>query len=325
MRLHPTIATSIPSTGQTTAMGTVVRQAVYGINGAAVAAKVFEELRRFDGLWSPLRPGNMADAIRRNAGIAPVKVDSDTFRILSASREIGIRSGGAFDITIDPLIRLWREAARQKALPPAGAIETSAALVSIDELELGPGSRVFLPRRGQGIDLGAIGKGYAADRIRELYKESGIRHAVIDIGGNVLVLGARPGGSSWKIGIKNPLHPDGEFVGYIEAENCSVVTSGDYERFYDYADGKGASRRFHHIIDPRSGWSAETDVAGVTVMAASSCVADALATAAFILGMGKGMKLCNSFEDAHSLFIDNRGEIRLSTGMRDRFTGITAA
>ncbi|MBN1578741.1 MAG: FAD:protein FMN transferase [Chitinispirillaceae bacterium] len=322
LRVRARGLSSTPSVNRTAVMGTVACQEVYGISGEATAEAVNQELRRLDALWSPFRPGNIVDAIRNAAGTVPVSVDDDTFEILSMARILGIRSHGTFDITADPVIRLWRDAARAKKSPPVEQIEKMCNLVDIADLRIGTDRKVFLPRAGQGIDLGAIGKGYAADRTRVIYESAGIRHAVITIGGNVLVMSTRPDGAQWRIGIQDPRLPRNELFGYIEAENCSIVTSGDYERFFEYSGADGNLQRFHHIIDPRTGRPADTGVCGVTVMAASSSLADALATAAFILGIEKGMELCDSFEDIHTLFIDKKGLVHPSSGMRERFRRI---
>ena len=242
-------------------------------------------------------------------------VDADTLQLLQTAKAVGLLSRGAFDITVEPLMRLWRTATKRKVPPHADDIEKMRSLVSIADLQIDYGAQIRLPRRGQGLDLGGIGKGYGADRVREIYREVGIRHAVLNIGGNVLLLSGKPDGTPWKVGVRSPSSPYSELVGYIEAKDCSVVTSGDYERFFDYTDPLLGTRRLHHIIDPRSGWPADSGISGVTVVAASSALADALATAALVLGLEKGMALCASFGGAHALMIGSKGELHMSAGM----------
>ncbi len=304
-----------PHVGHTSVMGTVACQQVYGLNGVAAAERAGRELNRLDALWSPYRPGNIVDAVHKAAGGGAVTADRDTLQLLQTAKAVGLLSRGAFDVTADPLMRLWRKAAQRKALPHAGEVEKMRALVCIADLQIGSGAYIRLPRRGQGLDLGGIGKGYAADRVREIYREAGIRHAILNMGGNVLLLSGKPDGTPWKVGVRNPASPHAELVGYIEAEDCSVVTSGDYEQYFDYTDPLLGTRRLHHIMDPRSGWPAESGISGVTVVAASSALADALATAALVLGLEKGMVLCASFESAHALMIGSNGELHMSAGM----------
>lgn len=304
----------------TSVMGTVVYQEVYGINGAAAAEKALRELHRLDALWSPYRPGNIVDVMRKAAGKSSVSADPDTLRVLLTAKELGALSGGVFDITADPLIELWRKAARETVPPRHDKLEEKLALVNFADLQINCGGLIYLPRPGQGLDLGGIGKGYAADQIYEIYREAGVRHAVLNIGGNVLVLNGKADGTPWKIGIKNPAFPQSELVGYIEATNCSVVTSGDYEQFFEYTDPDQGPRRYHHIIDPRSGWPADSGITGVTVVSPSSTLADVLATAVFILGIEKGIALCHAFADAHALVINKQGRLHMTEGMSGLFT-----
>lgn len=311
---------SVPQVNRTAVMGTIACQEVYGINGAKVLELVCRELHRLDALWSPYRPGNMVDAIRKAAGREPVTADPDTLQVLKTAKSLGLFARGSFDITLDPLLKLWRRAARAGRPPSGDEVEALLPLVNIRDLELDSDKGVYLHRRGQGVDLGGIGKGYAADRVGEIYRQAGIRHALVSIGGNVLVLNGKPDGTPWRIGIKDPACPNGKLTGYIEAENCSVVTSGDYEQYFEYSDSAGGTQRYHHIIDPRTGWPVESGIAGVTVMSPSSTLADALATAVFVLGPEEGLALCDFFTDTHVLVIDQSGALRMTAGMRNMFT-----
>lgn len=310
---------TVPFIIGTSVMGTDVYQEVYGVNGSMVAGNVFKDLNRLDGLWSPYRLGNVIDAIGKSSGIEPVLADSDTINILKSAIELGKLSQGAYDVTIDPLIKLWRQGKKEKKPPSLAEIKKKRDLVNIVDLHIVSQTHIYLSLSGQGIDLGGIGKGYAADNARKIYQTNGVRHALLNIGGNVLLMGTKPDGSPWKIGIKNPHNPGGKLLGYIEAVDCSVVTSGGYERFFEYNDPDLGLRRFHHILDPRTGWPTKTDVSGVTIMSPSSTQADALSTAAFILGLEKGMALCNHFSDTHGLFIDQEGKIHMTDGMVKHF------
>jgi len=300
-------------------MGSVAYQQVYGLNGPVAADKAGREMHRLNALWSPYFPGNIIDTVSKAAGRCTVAADSDTLQLLQTAKELALPSQGALDITVDPLICLWRMAAQQKVPPRPGEIEKKRNLVCISDLQITSGGHIWLPRHGQGLDLGGIGKGFTADRVREIYRKAGIRHAVLNIGGNVMLLGSKPNGTPWKVGIRNPALPHRELVGYIEAEDCAVVTSGDYEQFFDYTDPLLGKRRLHHIIDPRSGWPADSGISGVTIVAASSALADGLATAALVLGLEKGMALCNSFTDTHALMISNKGELHMTQGMSGLF------
>ncbi|MFW5897049.1 MAG: FAD:protein FMN transferase, partial [Bacillota bacterium] len=251
-------------------MGTIASQEVYGIHGPAVLERAGRELHRLDALWSPCRPGNIVDVIRRAAGREMVTVDADTLQVLRMAKALGLSARGAFDITSDPLIRLWRRALGSGVPPHRHEIEELLPLVGTNHLKLKSRSTVYLPYRGQGVDLGGIGKGFAADRLRQIYCDAGIRHAAINIGGNVLVMNRKPDGTPWRIGIKDPGDPGNRLLGYVEVEDCSVVTSGAYEQCFEHTDPAGIPRRFHHIVDPRTGWPAESGLEGVTVVSSSS-------------------------------------------------------
>lgn len=305
-------------------MGTQATLELYGINGAAAADSIRSEMLRLGRLWSPVLAGNIVDNLRHAAGTQPVAVDSDTLELLALSIMVARRSAGAFDITVDPLMRLWRSCRQNATLPDPCELAARRDLVNINDLTVGPDNRVFLQRRGQGIDLGAVGKGFAADRCRELCESLGIRHALINLGGNVMAIGSRPDGTPWRIGIQHPRRMRGEIAGYVEAVGCPVVTSGDYERYFDCSDAAGTTLRLDHIVDPRKGWLPEAAQrpASVTVSGPSATICDALATAAFILGTEKGMELCESFGEYDSLFISTDETVTLSKGMRRRFRAV---
>lgn len=308
-----------PHTSSASCMGTEVHQRIYGLNGALVAKRALLELQRLDSLWSPFKKGSTVSTINQAAGRRRVQVDSSTLQILIEAKRWGHLSKGTFDSTIYPVLELWRKAAQKRTLPDAEEIERRLPLVNIEDLQISPHGEIYLPLQGQGLDLGGIGKGYAADRVREIYEEAGIQHALINIGGNVLVINSTFHGSPWKIGIKSPSSPQGSLLGYVEAVNCSVVTSGDYEQFFEYRDPVLGRRTFHHIIDPQTGWPAESHLSGVTVMSPSSIQADVLATALFILGVEEGLTLCTSFQDTYALIVDKNGSLHMSEGMEDFF------
>lgn len=295
-------------------MGTEVLQCVHGIHAQRVSERVVGEIRRLEGLWSPFLEGSEVFALCRFAGLRPVTLSPETVRVLLFAIEMNAFYAGAFDVSLGPVIRLWREAGRRGSPPAPGAIAAALGLKGSEEIEVSSEGSGYLPRIGQGIDLGGIGKGFAADRAREIYLDAGVVSAFVSLGGNVSVIGRKPDGRKWNIGVRDPRGGRDECVGYVQAEDCSAVTSGAYERFFEC---KGI--RYHHIIDPATGMPCESDVAGVTVISESSMAADALSTAAFVLGVEKGMKLIESREGARAVFIDTQGSIHLTGGMEKDF------
>jgi thiamine biosynthesis lipoprotein len=302
----------LPITRRDSLMGTVVLQHAHGINAGRALEEVTAEIRRLENLWSFFTDSSEIARLNRSAGRRPVSVSPDTTRIVTSGKELCRRSSGAFDITLGPLIRLWRDALALGAPPEGPAIDAAFALKGNCEIAVSPERSLYLPREGQSVDLGAIGKGFAADRACDLYRDAGVRSAFISLGGNVSVVGRKPDGRPWSVGIRNPSGGREECIGCLEAEDCSVVTSGAYERFTECR-----GKRYHHIIDPATGRPSESDLASATVISRSSTVADALSTAAFVLGLERGMRLIESIEGIWAVLINARGVVHV-TGDKER-------
>ncbi len=210
--------------------------------------------------------------------------------VLEFSLDFSEMTGGAFDITVAPLSKLWNVNSRKE--PPSEA-EVKEALnkVGYEKLSLSPFSL-----NGATLDLGAVAKGYIADKLAEHFKEKGVDNVIIDLGGNVVVLG------EYTVGIRNPSFPD-EVFATITLKDKSAVTSGAYQRYFEY-EGK----RYHHIIDPRTGFPSDSAIASVTVISPSSMQADALSTAIFILGKD-AISLCDEFPDTDAIIITDKGDV----------------
>jgi thiamine biosynthesis lipoprotein len=249
-------------------------------------------------------------------------------RVLEAALEVSRLSGGAFDITAAPLVALWSVTAQHPAVPPEDALAQKRDLIDFNCLTLDAASgSARLARQGQMVDLGGIAKGYAADQALEVYRRRGISTAMIDLGGNIALLGSKEDGAPWGVGIQDPDAPRGECLGLLSLTDKSVVTSGDYERFFE-AGGK----RYHHILDPRTGYPAESGLRSVTVVAEKSMVADGLSTALFVLGLERGLALLDSiragtktsqgYSSVEVLFITAAGKVHLTPGLADAYTPI---
>jgi FAD:protein FMN transferase len=171
-----------------------------------------------------------------------------------------------------------------------------------------------LKRPGQSIDLGGIGKGYDGDKFVEVFRKYGVSSAFTNLGGNVVALGAKPDGSPWRIGIRHPRQGDG-LIGAVSVMNKAVVTSGDYQRYFLDAVGK----RHHHILDPRSGYPADSGLMSVTVVAENSMDADALSTIVFITGMEKGLGLLEQFKATEAIVVDTDLMVYVTDGLKESF------
>ena len=298
-------------------MGTVVDQRIYGgglIRSRRIAAKVAREIDRLEKLWSVFRDESEISRIGQAAGGRPVKVHSDTLKVLQRAKELSRKCGGRFDITAAPLTELWRKATMEGVPPAAEAIALQLALVDWNSLDLdGPGY-VYLPRKGQRIDLGGIGKGFAADRAEEIYRRNGVSSGLINLGGNVMTIGGRKDSGPWRVGIRYPDVGHTALAGYVEVRDAAVVSSGGYEHYFDYH-----GTRYHHILDPTTGQPAATNVLGVSVVASSATDADALATAVFVMGLKAGLEFLEQLPKVEGLIFDRSGEIHLTTGLQGSF------
>ena len=225
----------------------------------------------------------------------------DLSEVLRFSLSVSEMSGGAFDVTVAPLSDLWN--VKERTVPPSGE-EISGALsgVGYENISLSP-----LNTEKVTIDLGGIAKGYAADKIIESLKEEGVKNAIVDLGGNVALIG------EYSVGITDPFNTENLYA-KIKLKDKSAVTSGSYQRYFDY-DGK----RYHHIIDPRTGECAFSGLASVTVISSSSMEADALSTAIFVLGKD-GISLCDKFPGTDALLITTDGEIITTDGFKDNYS-----
>jgi thiamine biosynthesis lipoprotein len=314
-------------------MDTLVSIKVYGdkpdtLQKAVAAA--YREMHRLAELADGFpEPGTAAytssDVCRINqrAGIAPVRVDPDIMAMLLLAKKYSELSHGAFDVTVGPLMELWGFGSKNPHIPPPDSIKAARALVGSADLLLDQeAGTVFLRRSGMKIDLGAIAKGYATEKALQVIRTYGVKKALIDAGGNIRVIGTNQKDRPWRIGIKDPRKPEG-IAAIVPLENQAAVTSGDYYRFFE-VDGK----RYHHIIDPRSGYPATTTMAA-TVIAADAGLADVLSTVFFVLPPAESLALARQITgvDLFLITADRRilhtatlkGRMELSAGSAYRY------
>lgn len=301
-----------PTTETQLLLGTTISVTVYEPASEAVA-EVFARIREIEEKMSTSEDDYDTTEllqVNRMADEAPVAVSEDTFFVIEAAKDYSELSFGAFDLSIWPLVRLWGFGTADAAVPPEDRIEETRALVDHRKVNLDPETRsVSLEEEGMGIDVGGIAKGYAADEARRILKEHGVERALLDFGGNILTVGEKPDGNPWRIGIQNPDSRRGQFLGIVETGPGAVVTSGDYERFFE-VDGV----RYHHIIDPATGYPTRNGLRSVTILAEDSIDADALSTAAFVLGVEEGTKLIETLPTVEAAFVTD-DTVYLTSGM----------
>ncbi len=288
-------------------LDTVVSIKVYSKHPKEDINQAFLQMRKLDRRLSRYRKGSIIEEINQNAGKNWVGVDDELLNILQQVNKYYKLTAGVLDVTVAPLIDLWGFSTEKPQLPTEFKIGQALDLIDYNDLLIDyKKKRVKLKRRGMKLDLGAVAKGYIVDRIVGYLKKAGVEHAIINAGGNVAVIGTKPDGKDWVIGIKNPdfaTKGADEFIKVVEVNDKSVVTSGDYERYF-IQDGK----KYHHILNPYTGYPARK-VRSVTIITNSSLVGDILSTAIFILGDKKGRELINELEDVEGMIVRSDGSM----------------
>lgn len=313
-------STSGPSTASEFLLGTIISVAVHDdLRDEAAIEAVFGRVAEIEARMSTsVEDYDTTELleVNRAAGAGAVEVSADTFAVLEAALHYSRITDGAFDVTIWPLVTLWGIGTGRDAVPSPERLEVARAMVDHTRLSLDPATRgVGLATAGMGVDVGAIAKGYAADEAERILRAAGVEKALLDFGGNILVIGTRPDDSPWRIGVQRPDAERTQFIGIIHAVDQTVVTSGPYERFFEQ-DGV----RYHHILDPATGYPAQSGLEQVTIIAGRSMDADALSTSVFIMGFERGLELVESLEAVEAIFVTADREVFLSSGVGERFT-----
>lgn len=298
-------------------MDTVMTVKIYDNQSEKTLDKVFSRLKEIEDRMSATIETSDVNKINENAGIKPITVNSDTYFVIKEAKNYAELSNGAYDPTIGPLVDLWDIKSGEKereSIPTLEEIEEKKALINYKDLELLDNNQVFLNRKNMKINLGGIVKGYAADEVRKILTENKVNAAIIDLGGNVFAHGIKADGSNWKIGVQNPLEYTGGYLGILQLKNKSIVTSGNYERFFIYNEN-----RYHHILDAKTGYPSENELMGVTIVSDRSIDGDALSTTLFVLGLDDGMELISTIEGAEAVFITKDKSIYMTPGLKDMF------
>lgn len=292
------------------AMDTYITITVYGENaekGLSLAKDRFSELEK---LWSVTDENSEIYAVNHANG-QPVTVSKDTADILAFTLDMAGRTNGALEATIYPVLTAWGFTTGKNQIPPDEKIKELLNEVGYSKVHQN-GNTVQLPD-GMMLDLGAVGKGYAGDVITELMKENGITSALLDIGGNIQAIGAKPDGNDWRLGIRDPFGEGN--VGVLNVCDAAVVTSGSYERYFVGEDGK----QYGHILDPATGYPAESGLMSVAVIAKEGKLCDALSTSLFVMGLDEATDYWRQNGGFEMIFITESGEIYLTEGVESSF------
>ena len=281
-------------TRQLFAMDTVMSFTAYGKNSEQAVDAAMKEVQRLDDLLSTGNPDSEVSEINtRGSGT----LSKDTEAILTEAMEIYKETDGLFDVTIYPLMQLWGFPTQQYHVPTDQELEDTLALVDASRVMM-DGEQVTLGD-GQQIDLGGIAKGYASERVMDIFREYGITSGMVSLGGNVQTLNTRTDGTPWKIGIQNPDGQQGSLLAVLSVENKAVITSGGYERYFE-EDGN----TYIHILDPRTGYPADSGLVSVSVISENGMLADALSTSLYLMGEEKAAQYWRTHADEFDMILE---------------------
>lgn len=326
--------------------GTVCSINLYESGSADLYAKLFARLRELNDIFNNYSDASEISRVNRDAADMPIPVSQDFFVVLKTALDFARLTGGAFDPTVGPLVKLWGFG-KEPRVPSQEEIQAAQKLVgwqnvlidqnaggepkgftdqegaaSIDnssqDQNPAAGPSVRFTKSGIRLDLGAIAKGYAADCLVDILRQHSVQRASISLGGNVYVYGKKPGGSLWSVAIRDPNKP-GQNSFMLKTQDSTVVTSGAYERFFEQ-DGK----IYGHIFDPATGFPADSGLASVTIVSQTSMIADALSTSLFVLGMEKIPEIKKSAlaGDFDCVLVDASGKAYASKNLKGRLSAL---
>jgi thiamine biosynthesis lipoprotein len=265
------------------------------------------EIQRIERLLTTFSDDSETNRVNQNAGIAPVAVSRETFNLVERSLRISAVTQGAFDISYGSIDkRLWNFDQNMTALPDKEAARKMVSLINYRNVEMDKDKcTIYLANKGMRIGFGGIGKGYAAERAKQVMKEMGVKSGVVNASGDLCAWGYQPDGKPWTIGIVNP-NASHQIFSYLSVTDLAVATSGNYEK-YVMIDGK----RYSHTIDPRTGLPV-SGIKSVTIITTNAEIADAMATPVMIMGIYTGLDLINQMKDIEAIIIDDEDRMYTS-------------
>lgn len=292
------------------AMNTYMTFMAYGTNAETAMEDAERLVREAESLWSVTE--EESEIYRANhSGGESVEISSETANLVSFALEMAEKTGGALDPTIYPVLTAWGFTTDTKQVPAQGQVDELLPLVDYTQILL-EGTTLTVPEQME-LDLGAVGKGYAADLVTKLLKEHGVESALLSLGGNIQAIGSRPDGSDWRIGIHDP-GGDGN-LGVLEISDAAVVTSGGYENYFEDEDGN----IYWHIIDPSTGYPARSGLQAVTIIGTEGRLCDALSTVLFVMGAEQAEAYWRANGNFDMLLITDQNEILITEGIAEKF------
>lgn len=291
------------------AMDTVMTVSAWGGGGQEAAEQARDVVDRLDALLSVTDETSELYAANHSGG-RPVSLSPETAQVLEQALDLCRDSRGALDITLYPVVKAWGFTTDSCTVPDDAAL--IELLERVDWTRVSLEEDVLTLPAGMELDLGAVAKGFAADRAAESLRAAGVSSALLDLGGNIQAVGSRPDGSPWRVAVQDP---DGGWLGVLEVADQAVVTSGGYQRYFE-DDGE----RYWHILDPATGRPARSGLTSATAVGPGGAVCDGLSTTLFVLGLEESVDLWRQQGDFEFLLLTEEGELYLSSGLADAFT-----
>ena len=287
-----------------------------GSEAEAAMTEAYDYMDHMEQLLSTNLEGSDVYRINQAAGHEAVKVDPATLAIIKQALETAEVSGGRFDISIGAVSNLWKIGDVDARKPSDQEIQAALPKIDYHKITLDETAQtVRLEEEGMALELGGISKGYSADGIRNIFAKHGVNTAIINLGGNVIVMGTSPSSpEGWNVGVQDPDEVRGQVVGTKRVIDGTVVTSGIYERYVE-VDGV----RYHHILDPKTGYPVDNDLSGATIFTKVSLKADALSTTLFLMGTKDGLAFIESLDGVEAVLIDKDHGVHVTSGLKDSF------
>lgn len=269
-----------------------------------------DEITRIENLISSWDPNSETSLINNHSGIKPVKVDKELFDLIERSIAISKLTNGAFDISYASMDNIWKYDGSMTEMPSQEKIYNSIIKVGYQNIIIDKKEQtVFLKIKGMKIGFGAIGKGYAADKAKELLVEKGVKNGIINASGDLNAWGKQANGKDWMVAITNPLNKEKAFS-WLPINDAAVVTSGNYEKFVSFN-----GIRYSHIIDPRTGYPS-TGIISTSIMTSNAELADAISTSVFVMGVETGLDFINQLKGVDCIIVDEQNKIHTSNNIK---------
>mgnify|MGYP000970857584 CR=1 FL=1 len=300
------------ASAQIFAMDTVMEVAAYGEHAEQAVKYTEKRIEELQNRLSRTKADSLVSGLNRDGSIRHLTYDY--WNLIARAKEYRDATNGAFDITIAPVMDAWGFTGDSFRVPEQSELDTLLKKVNSDAIQmLGSPSDSVTLGEGQAIDLGGIAKGYTSDLVEQTFRANGVESGKISLGGNVFVLGTKPDGSDWRVGIKDPRNESG-LAAILSLRDAYAITSGGYERYFE-EDGK----RYGHILDPRTGYPAETDLLSVTAISSDGLLADYLSTTLYLLGSDTVKENLNRPEFS-VIAVKEDGTVLISDDLREKFT-----